>query len=104
MTNKDINCKEETSGEENHGYDFYDWILVPAVYPEDRKTGVTFKGDCEEYLNAHKMIWKFLNRKGAKLVVNDREIRVLDNAKNKPIKLEVKPIKGPIGKTNLKLY
>ena len=101
MSIEDINCEEGTSGEDNHGYDFYDWLLV---YPEDRKTGVTFKGDCEEYLNAHKMIWKLLNRKGAKLVVNVREIRVLDNAKNKPIKLEVKPLRGPTGKTSIKLY
>ena len=53
MSNKDIKCIEETSGEDNTGNDFYDWLLVPVVYPEERKTGVTFKGDSEEYLKAH---------------------------------------------------
>ena len=73
-------------------------------YPEDRKTGVTFKGESEEYLKAHGMIWKLLNKKGSKLLINDREFRVLDNAYNKPIKLEVKPIKGLVGKANIKIY
>ena len=50
------------------------------------------------------MITKLLNKKGARFFVNERQIRVLDNAKNKPIKLEVKPLKGPTGKVNIKIH
>ena len=104
MSNKEIKSEDDTNGEDNHGKEFYDWLLVPNCYPEDRKTGVTFKGESEEYIKAHGMIWKLLNRKGSKLIVNDREVRVLDNAHNKPITLEVKPLKGLVGKANIKIY
>ena len=104
MSTKGMKSDDEINGEDNHGMEFYDWVSVPNCYPEDRKTGVTFKGESEEYKKAHSMIWELLNKKGSKLLVNDREVRVLDNAPNKPIKLEVKPIKGPAGKANIKIY
>ena len=84
--------------------DFYEFVMVPEVNLYENKTGVTFKGDSQEYLEAHKKIAKLLNKKGAKMCVNDRKIRILDNPKNKPIKVEIQPVKGPIGKANVKIY
>ena len=84
--------------------DYYEWMMVPKCYSEENKNGITFKGGSDEYLNAHEKITKMLNKKGAKFVINERAIRVLDNAKNKPIKLEVKPLKGRSGKVNVKIY
>ena len=98
-----VKINEELSKSEDEN-DFYDWMLVPKCYSEENKTGVSFTGGSTEYLNAHEMICKLLNKKGAKLSVNDRVIRVLDNAKNKAIKVEVKPLKGSTGKVNLKIY
>ena len=84
--------------------EFYEWIMIPHAYTEENKTGVTFKGDSEEYVEATKRIFKMLNKKGLKYCVNERELRVLDNATGKPIKVEVKPPKGPSGKVNVKIY
>ena len=84
--------------------DFYDWDMIPKRNSEETKTGVTFKGNAEEYIKAHGLLLKMLDKKGMKYFVNEREIRILDNAKNKPIKIEVKPLKGETGKVNIKLY
>ena len=84
--------------------DFYEWTLIPTTYSEENKNGVTFKGETEEYIAAHQRIVNMMNKKGAKYCVNDREIRILDNPPKKPIKVEVKPLKGPSGKVNLKIY
>ena len=69
-----------------------------------KKNGVTFKGETNDYIEAHQRIFNMMNRKGAKYHVNGREIRMLDNSKTKPIKVEVKPLKGPSGTVNLKIY
>ena len=84
--------------------DYYEYVMVPKCYSEENKNGVTFKGGSEEFVNAHQKITKLLNKKGAKFSINNRAIRVLDNAKNKPIKLEVKPLKGQSGRVNVKIY
>ena len=42
MSNKDIKPEDDANGEDNHGMEYYNWVLVPNCYPEDRKTGVTF--------------------------------------------------------------
>ena len=92
-------CKEEQMD-----HDFYDWTLVPKTYPIEKKSGVTFKGDTEEYLGAHKKVTEMLNKKGMKYLINGVELRILDNAKNKPIKIDVKFQKGASGKVNVKIY
>ena len=84
--------------------EFYDWTLVPKMYPPEKRTEVTFKGDTEEYFAAHTKIWKMFDIKGAQYLVNGVELRILDNAKNKPIKVEVKSKKGQSGKVNMKMY
>ena len=103
MGSKDTNI-EVKKPEEEEINDFYDWELVPTVYPDESKTGVTFKGDSKEYVKAQGMVLELFNKKGAKYFINEREIRILDNVKNKPIKMEVKPLKGETGKVNIKLY
>ena len=84
--------------------EFYDWTLVPKMYPPEKKTGVTFKGDTEEYIAAHTLIFDMFNQKGAQYLVNGVELRILDNAENKPIKVDVKHGKGQSGKVNNKMY
>jgi hypothetical protein len=93
--------KEE---EEDSIHEFYEWVWVPKMYPEERKTGITIRGDTVEYITAHKRVFDMLNRKGAKYCVNEIEMRILDNAQNKPIKIEIKPPKGPSGRVNIKIY
>ena len=97
----------------NNGYEddkedvineYYEWTMIPNCNSEENKNGVTFKGDTEEYLMARDMIFNLFNKKGSKLSINQRKLRILDNATNKPIRVEVKPPKGPVGKVNLKIY
>ena len=84
--------------------EYYDWVMIPNSNSEDKKTGVTFKGDDEEYLIAKDVIRKLFDEKGAKFSINERQIRIVDNPKNKPIKIEVKPAKGPVGKVNITIF
>ena len=84
--------------------EFYDWEMVPTSYTEDLKTGVTFKGDSAGYIEAHKMINNMLTQNNSKFIINDREMTVKINGKNKPLKVDVKTIKGAVGKVNLKFY
>ena len=84
--------------------EFYDWLVVPKTNSIENKTGVTFKGDTEEYIAANTNIFDMFNKKGAIYHVNGNEIRILDNVKNKPIKVDIKPGKGTTGKASLKIY
>ena len=45
--------KVDEKDERDDASDLYEWILVPAIYPDDKKTGFTFKGDTQEYILAH---------------------------------------------------
>ena len=99
--------EEEEEGKEDSEecpQEYYEWNMIPMTYPEDRQTGVTIKGDTDEYFEASKKIFNLLNNKGMKYCVNDRDIRILDNVENKPIKIEVKSKKKPAGKVNVKIY
>ena len=84
--------------------DFYEWNLIPITYPPEKKTGITFKGDTDEYIEAHQRIWNMMNKKGINYRVNGRDLRFFDNSNTKTIKFEVKPLKGSSGKVNLKMY
>ena len=86
---------------DNNDEDFYDWELVPQLYPEEKKTGVSFKGESEEYFSALKFLHDMLDRKGQSYVVNNVLLRIVDNPKNKPIKVEVKVSNGTSGKVNV---
>ena len=97
------NITEDVNDDDNDT-EYYDWTMIPHCNTEDRKTGVTFKGDTVEYLAASKRIFDLFNEKGRKLTINSRKIRILDNAKNKSIKVDIKPKKGPSGKVNVKIY
>ena len=71
MINKQKDLEEEECEEEKNSYeseddtmdvaqDYYEWVMIPNCNPDDRKTGVTFKGDTEEYIAAKEKIFKLL--------------------------------------------
>ena len=97
-------AKDAVEVEEVDYNEFYDWQMIPKRNSEETKTGVTFKGDSDEYIAAQGKLYEMMNKKGLKYFVNGRQVRILDNAKNKPFKVEVKPLKGSTGKVNLKIY
>ena len=39
--------------------EYYDWVMIPHCNPEDKKNGITFKGDTGEYLRARDIIFDF---------------------------------------------
>ena len=45
-------CSNYESEDDDNDFldDYYEWVMIPSCNPDDRKTGVTFKGDTEEYL------------------------------------------------------
>ena len=43
---------------EEDDVEYYNWNMIPITYPEEKKTGVTFKGDTEECFKASKKIFK----------------------------------------------
>ena len=49
--------------------DFYEFVMVL----EENKNGITFKGESNEYLQAHGLIWKLFNEKGANLMINAKK-------------------------------
>ena len=50
--------------------DFYNWEMIPKRNSEEAKTGVTFKGDSDEYISALGKIHNMMNQKGMKYFVN----------------------------------
>ena len=101
---KESNEDEDEVIRKENDEEYYDWNVVPDSYPDDKKTGITFKGETQEYIDASKKIFNMFNKKGMKYTVNNRDIRIIDNIKSKPIKVEVKPIKGPSGKVNVTIF
>ena len=104
MENESKDTKDEAKEEET---EYYDWTMIPHCGREENKNGVTFKGDSQEYLEARDKIFDLFNKKGRKLTINNRKLRVVDNAENKPFKqfkIEVTPPKGLSGKVNMKIY
>ena len=84
--------------------EYYEYTMIPQSNCDEKKTGVTFKGDTTEYLTARDMIFELFNKKGLQMLINNRKLRILDNAKNKPIKIDVKPRKGASGKVNITIF
>ena len=102
MNVEDCNIEKEVDEDDHNVY--YDIEMIPKRNSSETKTGVTIKGDSSEYIEGHGKIKKMLDQKGANFLINGRGLRILDNAKNKPIKVEIKPLKGPSGKVNIKIY
>ena len=82
----------------------YTLEMTPINASLENKTGITFKGDDGQYLDAHKMLKTMTQKKGEKWSINGIEISILDVPKNKTIKVEIKPKIGLSGKANLKIY
>ena len=93
----DKNMEELTS-------EFYDIEMIPVKASANNKTGITFKGSCMEYLNAHKNILELVKKKGERFVINGIEIGIVDNPENKPVCVEIKPKSGLSGKVNLSVF
>ena len=83
--------------------EYYDWVMIPHCHPEEKKNGITFKGDTADYLRARDIIFEFFNKKGRILTINNRKLQILDIVKHQ-FKIEVKPPKGQSGKINIKIY
>ena len=96
----DKNLEEE----ENEGFENYELGLIPKMASDESKTGITFKGNDEEYLTAHKKLLDMIKKKGERFVINGVEIGIIDTPKNKPVSVEIKPKYGLTGKANLKIY
>ena len=96
--------KDIKGGEEEIGESFYDMERTPINAAEDNKTGITFRGNDEKYLDAHKNIMNMVKKKGERFVVNGFDIAIMDVPNNKPVKIEIKPKNGLSGKVNLKIY
>ena len=107
---EDMNVDENEDEEEEEEDDLideeehYEFAKIPQCNTDDKKTGVTFKGDTPEYLKARDELFKLFNKKGLILSINNTKLRILDNAKNKPIKIDVKPHKGVSGKVNITIF
>ena len=56
--------KDIKGGEEEIGESFYDMERTPINAAEDNKTGITFRGNDEKYLDAHKNIMNMVKKKG----------------------------------------
>ena len=89
--------------DDNENSEYYDLVMIPHCSSEEKKNGITFKGDTAEYLRARDIIFDFFNKKGRKLTVNNRNLQILDIVKYQ-FKIEVKPPKGQTGKINIKIY
>ena len=81
----------------------YEINLTPNMAPEESKTGVTFRGSDEVYMDAHKNIVAMM-KIGDRYLVNGVEISILDAPENKPVVIEVKLKSGKNGKANIKIY
>ena len=66
----DIDTGETDSNE------YYDWEMIPKRNSEETKTGVTFKGDSDEYISAHRKILEMMNKKGVIYFVNGRRVKI----------------------------
>ena len=56
--------------EEDDDEEYYECTMIPECNADDKKTGVTFKGDTTEYLSARDIIFDLFNKKGLKMSIN----------------------------------
>ena len=84
--------------------DGYEMEVVPVKVVLEKKSGITFKGSGEGYLEAHRIIKLMTGTKGDRFLKNGVEMTILDTPKNKPIKVEIKLKNGISGKANLKIF
>ena len=84
--------------------DYYEWVLTPINATDENKSGVTFKGNDQEYFNAHHLVGELTKKKGDRFVINGVEISVADAPENKPVTIGIKCKTGLTGKANLTVY
>ena len=84
--------------------EFYDRIFTPGNAPERDKSGVTFKGTCEEYIQAYNLLMDVFKRKGDRYFMNGIEIAIVDTPNNRPSVIELKQKSGMSGKAKLRIF
>ena len=91
-------------GEAAESSDYYECSMTPKNAAEECKTGITFKGNDEEYVNAQKKVLQMIKKKGERYEINGIEVAIVDTPKNKPVLVKTKSKTGLSGKSNLKVY
>jgi hypothetical protein len=91
----------EDTADFNH--DHYEINLTPNLAADKSKTGISFKGSDETYIEAHKHIVGII-KKGDRYLINGVEISIMDAPENKPAVIEVKLMSGLSGKANIRIY
>ena len=90
--------------EEGASYDYYEWSVILRSQAHENKNGITIKGASDEFVSIQERVHELLNKKGAKFRVNDVQFLVIDNARNKPFKIEIATKAGKSPKINVKFY
>ena len=62
--------------------DGYEMEIVPVKAVLEKKSGITFKGNGEGYLEAHRIIRLMTGTKGDRFLKNGVEMTILDTPKN----------------------
>ena len=69
------NAKDEDLFEVERNYN-YDIEVTPVNASIENKTGITFKGNNEDYLDAHGKLLELMNEKGERYLINGIEIAI----------------------------
>ena len=54
--------------------EYYDWVMIPHCNPEEKKNGITFKGDTAEYLRARDIIFEFFQQERSDIDYKQQEV------------------------------
>ena len=84
--------------------EYFDCTITPINAPDEGKTGVTFKGTNEEYIQAYTLIMDMFKKKGDRYIINGVEFAIIDNPSVRPYIIEVKQKSGISGKVKLKIF
>ena len=64
--------------------EYFDCTITPINAPDEGKTGVTFKGTNEEYIQAYTLIMDMFKKKGDRYIINGVEFAIIDNPSVRP--------------------
>ena len=90
--------------DEDEECDFFDVAFLPKNCTEDEITGVCIKGDSTEFKEASKRLSEMMSKVKARYVIEGREVKTLSVPKLAPLTIEVKTIKGEVGRAGIKFY
>ena len=84
--------------------DFFDMEFIPKNCTIEEVTGVLFKGESTEFKEASKRLSEMMSKVKAKYVIEGREVKTLSVPKAAPTTIEVKTIKGKVGRAGIKFF